>query len=82
MKYEVNWLRDVIVNICEFRGFEYKTPKKKIKGNENMSLETESDGNSTSVIGDLIKKVHMGKISHLLVTLALKLFCPFPVILW
>jgi len=30
MKYDVSWLRDVLVNICELSGSVYKTPWEEI----------------------------------------------------
>jgi uncharacterized secreted protein with C-terminal beta-propeller domain len=43
-----------------------------------MPLKTTNNGNPAFVIGDPMKKVHMGKNNLFIVMLALKSFCPLP----
>jgi len=64
MKYDISWLRDVLVNICEFIEFVDKTLGKKKKKMRLCHSKMTSDGNPTFMIGDPMKKVQMEKTSH------------------
>lgn len=64
-------------NICEFNEFIDRNLGKKKKEMKLSHIKTTSDWNPTFMIGDPMRKVHMGKTSHLLVILALNGFVIF-----